>query len=29
LGRNKKNTHYSIPESVARAIHSRLSNSGS
>lgn len=24
LGRNKKNTTYSVPESVARRIHTRL-----
>jgi hypothetical protein len=26
LGRNKKNTHYSIPASVARRVHTRLTN---
>jgi hypothetical protein len=26
IGRNKKNTTYSVPESVARRIHTRLVN---
>jgi len=26
MGRNKKNTTYSVPESVARRIHTRLLN---
>lgn len=27
MGRNKKNTHYSVPASVAQRLHTRLTSS--